>query len=120
MRQGHNPKLRQAIDEIKEILKKYDCAGVVTLHDGEGLSEYGLFIDTPTWSKVKMDGRRVNIGIHMKSDKANSEKTINMLFAAADLTGHLHGALVDLQKLAKQHVQIDETEPQWSPRIDGL
>lgn len=72
-----NPKLYKLNTQIKELLKKNNVMGTFFLADGEGHGEYCLGIDVPDWSKIKFDGPKVSIGIHMKSDKENSAKTIN-------------------------------------------
>lgn len=49
----YSPKLKAATEEIKDILKKYDIAGIVFLHD-IGFGEYLVKIN-PTYSCAYVD-----------------------------------------------------------------
>lgn len=54
-----SPKLKNAMKDIENILKRYDIAGVVVLHT-PGHSEHLLRIN-PTYSCAKIDGDRVTL-----------------------------------------------------------
>lgn len=73
----YSPKLKKAASEIKEILKKYDIAALVTLHTN-GFAEYINEI-TPSYSCASFtpDG---NIRVQTKGrSKEDVAATVNMI-----------------------------------------
>lgn len=89
----YSPKLKKAMEEIKEILRKHDIAASIVLHT----PGHGEFLNhiTPTYScgsidevngKFELKGRK----IHFKNEAERLNKlrdTANMLSIMADLTG---------------------------------
>lgn len=59
-----SPKLKQAMEQIKQILQAHDIAAVVVLHTPEH-SEFLMKID-PSYSVAKL----VKEGLHIKTDPA--------------------------------------------------
>ena len=90
----YSPKLRTAIAEIKQILKKHDIAGVVVLHDKTGHGEY-LNEITPSYSCLNIAANgEVRLQARLKDFDGNKLKmrqkitaTANMTQVLADLVG---------------------------------
>ena len=89
----YHPKLKKAIAEIKDILDKYDIAGVVVIHT-PGHSEYLTKINPSYSCGTLIEGK----GLHMKAKLAdfNGDKeamhntvqdTVNMIHHLAEVTG---------------------------------
>lgn len=64
----YHPKLKKAMEEIKEILIKHDIAGIVALHM-PGFSEYLMKID-PSYSCAKFEegGSSIRIRARLQED----------------------------------------------------
>ena len=88
----YSPKLKSAMEQIKEILKENDIAAFVVLHDKTSQSEYLNHI-SPSWSCAKFDFNN-NIKFVTKSSEIGKEKahqmkadTYNMFTHFADVVG---------------------------------
>jgi len=66
----YDPKLKEAMAEIKVILKKHDIAGAVSLVS-ETHSEY--LYDFPSWSGIKLTGDGLKMDIKHKDFKAKAD-----------------------------------------------
>jgi hypothetical protein len=62
----YSPKLKKAVAEIKEILMKYDIAGIVTVHT-PGFSEYINHI-SPTYSCASLDDLSGRLELRAKKE----------------------------------------------------
>lgn len=88
----YSPKLKKAMEEIKEILRKHDIAGTITLHT-VGHAEYLNHI-TPSYSCAKIDEltgkfelRARKIHFSNEAERLNKlTATSNMLSLLADVT----------------------------------
>jgi hypothetical protein len=82
----YDSKLREALAEIEQTLKKFDIAAFVTLHSRTH-SEFKFCIEAPTWSNVRFikDGEAIHLKLHTKSDHAKTEDTVAMLYSIKDL-----------------------------------
>ena len=83
---NYDQKLRTAMDEIKEVLKKHDIGGFIALNS-KTHGEFAMAVDIPTWSKVRFirDGEAVHIKLHGATDHANTEATVAMIAGIRDL-----------------------------------
>ena len=104
---SYDQKLRDAMSEIEEVLRKYDCGALISLHS-KSHSEFRLFIETPTWSNVRWirDGQGVHLKLHSKSDHENTEATVAML---ADIKDQCAMWFLNTEKLMEQiksHVTV--------------
>jgi hypothetical protein len=107
----YSPKLKNAMSEIKDILVKYDIAGLVVLHtdgygDNEGFGEYLLKID-PSYSVAKLeDSETVRFKARLKEDFNGNKRlmeyklaaTANMLNILTIKGGSMAMALMDLSE----------------------
>lgn len=84
---GYDPKLREAMTEIDEILKRYDIGAFVTLHS-KAHTEFKFKID-PTWSMMRFikEGEVVHIKLHNATNKENTEASVGMIYSIRDLCG---------------------------------
>jgi hypothetical protein len=67
----YSPKLKMAMEEIKKVLKQYDIAGMVVLHE-PGHSEYFMDIE-PSYSCAKHNGDHVRIRAKLADFDGNKE-----------------------------------------------
>lgn len=83
---GYDSKLRDAMAEIEEILKKFDIGAFITLHSRTH-SEFKFCIEAPTWSNVRFikEGEAIHLRLYSKSEHAKTEDTIGMLYSIKDL-----------------------------------
>ncbi len=80
----YSPKLKNAIEEIKQILMKYDIAGTFVIHT-PGYAEYLNHI-TPSYSCAKID--ELNGKFEIKAKKihfSNEAERINKLTATSNM-----------------------------------
>jgi hypothetical protein len=105
---SYDPKLREAMNEINKILKAYDIGGFVVLNS-KTHSEFKLFLDTPTWSKVRWvsDGKALHLKVHMKSTPKETEATVHMLYSVRDLCGMQFMMLDKLATQVEQSVKVE-------------
>jgi hypothetical protein len=111
----YNPKLKIAMEEIKAIMKKYDCGGIVVLHL-PGHSEYLFKID-PSYSCARFENGRVRINVkamHYDNDKKLRDhfvtNTSNMFSLLSEVGGRLVLNLMDVSKTLDNAVQAEHTD----------
>ncbi len=98
----YSPKLKKAMEEIRDVLNKHDIGAYVVLHT-PGHSEYLLKID-PTYSCARFDGDHVRIKALRKdfpNKQAWEEKvagTSNMLSLLGSVGGRTAVAILDISK----------------------
>jgi hypothetical protein len=112
MNDNYNPKLRACKHEIAGILKKYNVLANIILADGEGIGEFGMFIgeDTADWSTIRfLKGNRVHLKLYAKSDKENTNKTVNALYHFKDILGMLFMQNEEMIKMIEKHFEIEKT-----------
>lgn len=111
----YSPKLKKAIQEIKDILSREDIAGVVVLHE-PGHSEFLVKVD-PTYSCVKIKGDQIRIKAKLKEDfngdkKAWTKKvgdSANMLHLLSMTMGDIVVPLMDLSHRVDKVVKSDHS-----------
>lgn len=127
-----DPQLKTCIEEIKPILRKYDCVAIVMLQS-QTHSEYLLHLD-PEWSIVKFvtlpDG---GLGLRVKAKRSEypsieaHQKAVSLgvgvLMGFAHMMNHLAEKLEGLvgvisQKTEIQNVIVDETDPNQRFKIE--
>lgn len=108
-----DPKLKQAMAEIKGILNRHDIAGQVTLVS-QTHSEFLLKPDT-SWSCVHFDGEQLRIRVKKSEipDKEVRRRLIELsahiLLQIRDLNAQNFRFMEQLLKMLEQHVEIDHT-----------
>lgn len=81
----YHPKLKIAIEEIKEILRKHDIGGIAVVHT-PGFAEYLMSIQ-PSYSCMKVDGDHVRV-LAKRADFPNKEAWEKKVSDTSDM---LHG-----------------------------
>lgn len=80
----YSPKLKKAMEEIKEILLKHDIAGTVTIHT-PGFAEYMNHI-TPSYSCARIDELNGTFALKAKKEHfLNEAERINKLSATSNM-----------------------------------
>lgn len=115
-----NPKLKEAMGEIEEILKKHDIAAVIALHT-PGHGEIKLHI-APTYSVARMvrepdehGAMREGIMINTKDMPAGEEKlqamtdTANMFNLLTTMLCSVATFLVDVDEGINQQVSVEHS-----------
>lgn len=89
----YSPKLKKAMQQIKDIIKENDIAAFVLLSDGDGFSEYTNEV-SPSWSCAFIDPIENAVRIRLKGAevgkaraKVLSEKTYNLFYHFAAMIG---------------------------------
>ena len=120
----YSPKLKQAMEEIKATLNKYDIAGVVVLHNAEktyptgddgsmyteGFTEY-LYKINPSYSAASIDNDRFRVkgkAEHYASREERDKKmsaTYNMFDHLAEWTGIMAMNTIDMFTGVKKMVE---------------
>lgn len=105
-----NIRLKAMMKEIESVYRKYDVGGVAVLSDGEGHSEFKIFMDTPSWSGVRFLGNGVHIKIHMKSEPEKTNKTGNLVVHTQEMLGHMFLGVEKIREAFESHVKIETVD----------
>lgn len=108
----YSPKLKKAMQEIKDILSKHDIAGLVVIHE-PGHSEFLNKLD-PTWSACRINGDRIRVKAKLEDFAGNVKArnkaiadTSNMLHLLCDTTARMLMPLMDMSKRVDATVGAD-------------
>jgi len=102
-KQNSSPKLKEAMEEIKEILNKHDIAASVILHE-VGFSEF-LFKISPSYSCCFFEGNMLRVkaksadyagGVTERNQKIAD--TSNMLHHLVETGNHVRETMAELSK----------------------
>lgn len=112
----YSPRLKDAMEQIKRIIKGADIAAVVVLHT-PGFSEYFYEI-SPSYSCASFQGNEIRVRAKLVEDfKGNKEawtlmvtNTSNMLNLLARTTGQVCMNLSQISKVVDAKVQADHTD----------
>lgn len=106
----YDPKLREAMAEIKEIMKKYDVGGYVAL-GSKSHYEFAMLIDVPSWSMLRWttENGQAHLKIYAKSQKENTDATVGLLVNLKDLCALGFGQLQKCEEQLRQVVEIEHT-----------
>jgi hypothetical protein len=85
----YDPRLRECLQEIEDLLKFYDAGGFVSIHS-KTHGEFKVMIEHMSWSQVKMIGERkaMHIKLHMGTSPENTEATIAMVDDARSIAAN--------------------------------
>lgn len=112
----YSPKLKKAMEEIKEIVKKYDIGALVTLHD-PGNSEYWNHI-TPSYSLMKVNGDEIRLKANLKNDFSGNKQlmqkrlsdTANMLSLLAETSAKQTLMIMQVSDAVDKALEATHTE----------
>lgn len=114
---SYDPKLRTAMAEIKEVLKKHDIGGYVALQSRTH-AEFQVLIDVPTWSVaryIKNDAGAVHLKLYTKSRHKDTQDTVGMVASLRDLCAIGFQQTDLLMKQIEAHVEVDH--PKLTPEM---
>lgn len=106
---SYDPKLRTAMAEIKEVLKKHDIGGYVALNS-KTHAEFQMMIDVPEWSVIRYisdDAGAVHIKLYTKTRHADAEATVGMIASLRDLTALGFQQADAIMKQIEAHVEVE-------------
>lgn len=104
--QDYDPKLKEAMAEIRAVLHKHDISGFVSLASPTHV-EYGLFIEKPSWSMVKWNDDGTFVFQVRKAHPERTDQTAHMLYGIRDTSKYIGGALDTMLELLESQVDVD-------------
>jgi hypothetical protein len=104
---SYDPKLREAMTEIEEVLKKHDIGGYIAL-TSKTHSEFRVAIDIPTWSVVRYirDGEAVHIKLYTASRHADTEATVHMIASIRDQSVLAFGQTEQIMNKIEEQIKV--------------
>lgn len=110
-----SPKLKVAKEEIMEVLRKHDIAGMFVLHT-PGHGEFMLHVDTG-YSCAKFDGNQLRIRAKLQEDFGGDKKlwkekitdTVNMMQTFQDCGEMLNTNITRMIDAVAEKVEIETT-----------
>jgi hypothetical protein len=108
----YDPKLKEAMAEIKAILSKHDIAGAISLVS-ETHSEYRL--QFPSWSMAQLTEKglrfRGKAADYPNKEAANEALTrsLHVLLQIRDLTAQHQAVMLKILDALEKHVDFDHT-----------
>ena len=106
MKKSYDPKLRVAIAEIENILKKHDIGGMVALFS-EDHAEFKMSIE-PSWSLARFirDGEVFHMKLY-NSKQPQLDQTAGMIFGMRDLAAMFFQQTDLMVKKITEHAKVD-------------
>lgn len=112
----YSPKLKKAAEEIKDILSKYDIAGIVLLHT-PGFGEQVVKLD-PTYSACKPTPEGIRLKSKLKEDyqgdvnakKKKDSDTSNMLTIMCNMGASIMMPLMEMSEFLDQQIDASHTD----------
>lgn len=108
----YSPKLKRAIQEIKDILSREDIAGVVILHE-PGFSEFLVKVD-PTYSCAKIQDGQLKVKSKKEDFKQNPamrekvvRNTANMLHMLGTNGGHCILPIMEMSSKIDRKIEAE-------------
>lgn len=99
-------KLEKAMEEINDILRAHDIAGVVVLHT-PGYAKYAVWIE-PSYSIARMEDNGVRVKTDPKEDyntkKKKLEDTANMFSMLAETIGRVAMDMMEVSESVDRHL----------------
>lgn len=101
----YSPKLKKAMEQIKQIVKDNDIAAFVVLHDEAGFSEY-LNAVSPSYSCATLEDGNIRFRLKKaeigeKKAKQVAQGTYNMVTHFADMIGKHAICYMDAEKMLR-------------------
>ena len=108
----YSPKLKRAIQEIKDILSREDIAGVVILHE-PGFSEFLVKVD-PTYSCARIQDGQLRVKSKKEDFKQNPamrekvvQNTANMLHMLGKNGGHCILPIMEMSSKVDRQIEAE-------------
>jgi hypothetical protein len=108
----YSPKLKKAMEEIKAIVKKYDVAAFVVLHDPKGFTEYLNHV-SPSYSCISFENGELRVRLKeaevgRQKAKQLAEDTFNMVAHFVEMIGKHALMYIEMEKYLKNHWNGEE------------
>ena len=123
---GVSQHLKKCMEDIKDILSKYDVAGTIFLADGKGCGEFLIGIERPTWSNIRFIPRQdgsmaIHTKVHMASSPENTQRTINALYNLQGQIGNVFMMQDSITKDWEKKLDIEKEDAKIIPhrRMDS-
>jgi hypothetical protein len=103
-----DPKLKNAMKDIKAILDKYDINGSIVLHS-PGFGEHFMKVDA-SYSCAKIEPSPQGLQFKIKAKKEELQKiedTVNTIIIIDDLISYHQDVCLQVMKSVKQTLEID-------------
>lgn len=112
----YSPKLKKAMEEIKDILRKNDIAGFVTLHT-PGHTEFLMELQ-PSYSCCRVQGDQIRVRAKLMDDFAGNKKlwvrkvkdTSEMLHGLTDVSGQIILQIMELSDRLDKAVDAEHND----------
>jgi hypothetical protein len=116
--QPHDPQLKAAMEEIKAIIAKYDCAAIVVLQSPTHAEH--LFEVSPSWSCLSVElGGKVRFKAAMKTggaaEKERGRVTTGMIMGFIDEADLLKDNFTKLAKMLTERGMSIEHVSRFTP-----
>jgi hypothetical protein len=104
----YSPKLKAAMDDIKDVLKRYDIAGFVVIHT-PGFYEYLNYL-TPSYSCAKLENGEFRVRLKeaelpggSKQAEQMAADTFNMVTLLTDTIAQHAAGYMEFQSMLQEH-----------------
>jgi len=118
-----SPKLKQARAEIEQVLKRFDIAGHVILHE-PGFGEIFAHL-TPSYSNligelplIRLRSKAADYGGDKQAQRRDVEATANMLSIMATLLAEAALSFIDLSTFVDKQVGAEHGDGTFTPDPD--
>ncbi|RYE17069.1 MAG: hypothetical protein EOP45_16440 [Sphingobacteriaceae bacterium] len=112
----YSPKLKKAMEEIKDILSKHDIAGLVILHTAPGYTEFLNKLD-PTYSCIKVTGDQIRFKAKLEDYNGDKEawrkkttESLNLLASITECGIHVLAPLSHFSDQLTKELQAEHTK----------
>lgn len=117
----YSPKLRNAMEEIKAILIKYDAAGSIIINAPDRGSHFTEFLThvSPSWSCVFLEGPRMRLRARLEEDyQGDKEKRNQAIQDSVNMLDHFWHILTDaadnfneMIAMIESKITLDRSDP---------
>lgn len=108
MPEEFDPKLKEAMEEIDAIMKKYDIGGFVHL-TSMSHAEYKLYLE-PTWSMASYEEASGQVVLRFKFRKAKHDQcnsTAHMIYSTRDMCGYTFTFLENIARQLEKQIEVE-------------
>lgn len=114
MKKPYDPNLRAAMEEIKPIIRKYDCMAIVLLASPAN-SEF-LMNPTASWTVARWEGDPADVKLRFRSKRedfaskemhhAATEATVHGIESLRWLSARMHDQMTQVIEMLRPHMSI--------------
>ncbi len=105
--QQYDPKLKEAMAEIRAILHKHDISAFVSLASPTHV-EYGLFVEKPSWSMIKWNDDKDSFVFQLRTAHPEyTDQTAHMLYGIRDTSIYIASAVAEMLDRLEKVVDVE-------------